>query len=222
MKLKTITTAGGARFTVDADYADKFLGLANDLEASGYPIKGEQSGGYNDRNIDGTNTKSNHAYGRAIDINWTDNARGKRGTIPEELARNLADKYGMTWGGGWNNRDDMHFEIPGGNHTHGTQVAAAPSATPAPSSDAANPQVDSIVAAVFGKPTAEAVTPAPGGLKTPFGFGIGGTDKAPTGPDIKMQDLLGQPQVQKPLDLSRLQSVIAQRAKLGFNGGGFA
>lgn len=110
-KLTTITSPSGARFTVAADYAPKFQALIGDLESAGYGINPKVSGGYNPRNIAGTNKPSNHAFGRAIDINWDRNARGTKGDIPAELARSLAAKHGMTWGGDWKNPDAMHFEV---------------------------------------------------------------------------------------------------------------
>lgn len=120
MDLGFVTAPGGARFTVANQYAYKFKGLLADLEAAGYGIKGDQSGGYNPRNIAGTNTPSRHAYGAAIDVNWTDNPRGGMGQIPAELARSLAQKYGLVWGGDWKNPDPMHFEVSGQpGHTYG-------------------------------------------------------------------------------------------------------
>ena len=110
-KLKVITSPSGARFTVAADYADKFTGLIGDLEAQGYGINAKASGGYNPRNIRGTNKPSNHAFGRAVDINWDRNALGTKGDIPAEVARSLAAKHGMTWGGDWSRPDPMHFEV---------------------------------------------------------------------------------------------------------------
>jgi hypothetical protein len=110
--------------TVGAPYADKFKGLLEDLEAAGVKIDPRQSGGYNYRNIAGTNRLSNHAYGRALDINWTDNARGTKGKIDPTLARTLAQKHGLVWGGDWSNPDPMHFEVAGalgaagGQHNH--------------------------------------------------------------------------------------------------------
>lgn len=109
--LARIVSPGGAPFTVAAPYEDQFLSLITDLESAGYKIVGDQSGGYNPRNIRGTNTPSQHAFGRAIDVNWHDNAQGTRGAIPAELARELAAKHGMTWGGDWKRPDPMHFEI---------------------------------------------------------------------------------------------------------------
>lgn len=97
--------------TVAAPYADRFKGLLDDLQAAGYGVQWGQSGGYNPRTIRGSTTPSQHAFGRAIDVNWDDNARGTRGNIPADLARQLAVKHGMTWGGDWRNPDPMHFEI---------------------------------------------------------------------------------------------------------------
>lgn len=113
-KLTTITAPNGARFTVAAEYASQFQGMINDLAARGYVIDPNQSGGYNPRMIAGTNTPSEHAYGRAIDVNWSKNPQGSATSdIPPELAHEVANKWGMTWGGDWTGktRDAMHFEI---------------------------------------------------------------------------------------------------------------
>lgn len=111
MDLTRIKSRSGAPFTVAGPYADRFQGLLYDLEDAGYAVNANQSGGYNPRNIRGTNTPSQHSSGRAVDINWTDNPRGARGKIPADLARDLAKKHGMVWGGDWKNPDDMHFEV---------------------------------------------------------------------------------------------------------------
>jgi|SRR5580765_505972 len=112
-ELVTITTPGGARFTVAKAYAPQFQGLANQLEAGGYAIDPTQSGGYNPRYIAGTTTPSEHASGRAIDVNWNANRQGTTGAIPADVARAVAQQYGMTWGGDWQGktRDPMHFEV---------------------------------------------------------------------------------------------------------------
>jgi hypothetical protein len=115
-KLVVINTPGGARFSVAADYQAPFQGLVNDLEQGGYTIDPSHSGGYNPRFIAGTETPSQHAYGRAIDVNWNLNPRGGAGfNIPTDVAHTLAQKYGLTWGGDWSGstRDPMHFEIAG-------------------------------------------------------------------------------------------------------------
>lgn len=110
-----ITSGSGAKFRVASAHRDRFAGLIADLEKEGIEIKGEQSGGYAKRNIAGTNTPSRHSHGEAIDINWGENARGKRGELTKKLGaekiREIAKKHGMTWGGDWRNPDDMHFEV---------------------------------------------------------------------------------------------------------------
>lgn len=111
--LKSIQSPDGARFTVNKSNADQFGGLLDDFAMAGYPVKAEQSGGFNPRTIAGTTTPSRHAWGEAIDVNWTDNPRGSSGTIDPDLARSLAAKHGLTWGGDWKNSDPMHFEVSG-------------------------------------------------------------------------------------------------------------
>lgn len=139
-KLKTVIAPNGAKFTVAEDLADKFEGLIRDLEDAGYPIDPKQSGGYNPRNIAGTNTPSNHAFGRAIDVNWTNNPLGKDGDIPPELARTLSEKYGLRWGGDYKSRKDpMHFEYVGGESPavqNRSLTSWAGSAPPQPKPDA--------------------------------------------------------------------------------------
>ncbi len=109
--LATVTTGGGAKVHVSADHADRFKGLLDDLEANGVEIKADQTGGYNTRPIRGTGTPSQHSFGRAIDINWNENAEGTKGKLDPELARSLAAKWGLKWGGDWKNPDPMHFEV---------------------------------------------------------------------------------------------------------------
>ena len=117
-KMPVVKSTSGANFQVHSRYADRFAGLVNDLEALGLKIDPRSSGGFANRNIDGTSKPSNHAFGAAIDINWNANARGRRGqirdVIPEEKIREVAKKWGMKWGGDWKNPDDMHFEIDRG------------------------------------------------------------------------------------------------------------
>ena len=111
--LRPIQSPGGVPFTVSREHAEQFAGLLDDLQMAGYPAKQGQSGGFNPRNIAGTDRPSQHAFGRAIDVNWSENPRGAQGAIDPTLARNLATKHGMTWGGDWSNPDPMHFEVSG-------------------------------------------------------------------------------------------------------------
>ena len=68
------------------------------------------------RMVRGTTDKlSCHSSGTAIDLNATKHPLGKIGTFPAEkvpMIRALARKYGLFWGGDYQNRkDEMHFEI---------------------------------------------------------------------------------------------------------------
>lgn len=72
--------------------------------------------GYCFRMVRGTADKlSNHSSGTAIDLNAPKHALGKIGTFPSEkvpMLRALATKYGLKWGGDYQNRkDEMHFEV---------------------------------------------------------------------------------------------------------------
>jgi hypothetical protein len=60
-------------------------------------------GCYAYRNIKGTNKLSNHAFGRAIDLN-----AGK--PMPDYIVQCFKGA-GFTWGGDWVNSDPMHFEL---------------------------------------------------------------------------------------------------------------
>lgn len=86
------------------------------LASEGYDIN--SLGGYANRNIAGTNTPSEHMYGKAIDINPSQNpvsyGSGVNTNLPKNIAA-LARKYGLVWGGSWHGskKDPMHFSITG-------------------------------------------------------------------------------------------------------------
>ncbi|TWD58081.1 tail length tape measure protein [Agrobacterium vitis] len=109
--LAQISTAGGLSTSVASAYAPQFQGFVKDLEASGYGIK--SIGGYNYRNIAGTNKLSEHAFGKAIDINPLQNPMGK--SLVTDMPSNVGDmasKWGLSWGGAWGSKKDaMHFEV---------------------------------------------------------------------------------------------------------------
>lgn len=110
-----VAASSGAKLRVSSRYADRFAGLVADLEAAGVTISPDESGGYANRNIAGTNVRSRHADGEAIDVNWNQNPRGGAGQISRhvspETIRALAAKHGLKWGGDWKNPDPMHFEV---------------------------------------------------------------------------------------------------------------
>ncbi|ACM26529.1 tape measure protein [Rhizobium rhizogenes] len=112
ISLARIATSNGLGADVNAKYAQQFQGFIKDLEGTGYKIK--SIGGYNYRNIAGTNKLSNHAFGDAIDINPQQNPMGKNlvTDLPSNVGE-LAAKNGLSWGGAWNSKKDaMHFEVP--------------------------------------------------------------------------------------------------------------
>jgi hypothetical protein len=110
--LSQISTSGGLTASVNKKFAENFQGLIDDLEGAGYKIK--SLGGYNYRNIAGTNKLSNHAYGNAIDINPGANPMGRNlvTDMPSSVS-SLAAQNGLSWGGDWKSKKDaMHFEVP--------------------------------------------------------------------------------------------------------------
>lgn len=109
-----IQTASGQKTKVSAQHAEKFQGFISDLEATGYKIN--SLGGYANRNVAGTNKKSYHAQGMAIDINPRQNPHTFPGdsnygqtNMPANVGA-LARKHGLGWGGNWrSSKDTMHF-----------------------------------------------------------------------------------------------------------------
>lgn len=109
-----LKTASGKSFQVAAKYAQQFQGFVNELEASGYNIR--SIGGFSDRNVAGTNQKSYHAQGAAIDINPDKNPMGSQliTDMPQNISA-MAAKYGLGWGGDWRSKKDaMHFSAAAG------------------------------------------------------------------------------------------------------------
>ncbi|GAA0029106.1 phage tail tape measure protein [Bradyrhizobium ottawaense] len=112
--LTTVTLASGKKLTVNAAAAESFKGFVDELEGSGYKIS--SIGGYSMRGKRKGGGWSQHAYGNAIDINPDKNAQdGTGGTDMPANVRDMAAKYGLSWGGDWSRKynDPMHFEWNG-------------------------------------------------------------------------------------------------------------
>ncbi|WP_453943816.1 M15 family metallopeptidase [Bradyrhizobium sp. USDA 372] len=112
--LTTIALASGKRLTVNSAAAESFKGFVDELEASGYKIK--SIGGFDLRGKRKGGGWSQHAYGNAIDINPGKNAQDGTGrTDMPANVRDMAAKYGLSWGGDWSKayNDPMHFEWNG-------------------------------------------------------------------------------------------------------------
>jgi hypothetical protein len=104
-QLFRVTTAAGTK--------KNFKGLLRDLARTGYDV--DSLGGYNHRNVAGTSRLSEHAYGRAIDINPGANPMGSSlvTDMPKNVAR-LAALNDLVWGGTWRSKKDaMHFSTTG-------------------------------------------------------------------------------------------------------------
>ena len=97
--------------------APLLIGLAKEFNELIEPLEGGalDDWGYCYRDVRGVPGKlSNHSSGTAIDLNASKHPLGKVGTFDAAkvpMIRALAKKYGLTWGGDWARKDEMHFEI---------------------------------------------------------------------------------------------------------------
>lgn len=114
--LTTIRTPWGMSVTVDASHAQKFSQLFQGLSRLGYHPR--SVGGYNYRNIAGTNTLSKHAYGLAVDLDPQQNRGGRLGGggtrygyFDPNSVMKLVRSLGMSWGATFGNPDPMHFSF---------------------------------------------------------------------------------------------------------------
>ena len=77
----------------------------------------EDTGGYNPRKIEGSDTWSNHASGTAEDLRWNRHPMGKKGTFTAQQSAKIRAQLKfyegvIRWGGDYKSRvDEMHFEI---------------------------------------------------------------------------------------------------------------
>jgi hypothetical protein len=115
--------SGSVRFTTVNGAADRLDEVVSDLRKlpksfTKYLVP--SAGTYNCRAIAGTNRRSMHAYGAAIDINtkfsdywlWSAPKSGPipyRNRIPFEIAE-IFERHGFIWGAKWYHYDTMHFE----------------------------------------------------------------------------------------------------------------
>ena len=110
---------GGIPLTLVPAYA----ALEQALTASGYgpPSEGDIAWAYVCRYIAGTNERSLHSYGVAVDIDWTHNPYSGgdpySGWVKEEhvdavmAIRTLGGRRLWFWGGYWSPADRMHFQL---------------------------------------------------------------------------------------------------------------
>lgn len=120
---KVAWLSGSVRFTTVNGAADALEAVVADLKklpSSMTRYLVPSAGTYNCRKIAGTDRKSVHAFGAAIDINtkftdywlWTKPVAGLypyRNRIPFEIVEAF-ERHGFIWGGKWYHYDTMHFE----------------------------------------------------------------------------------------------------------------
>ncbi|MGA4509018.1 M15 family metallopeptidase [Propionibacteriaceae bacterium G1746] len=121
---KVAVSTNGARAVMRAELQPLVQELMRRTEAMGYTLRAADTGGYNCRFIAGTTRPSNHAYGRAIDINWQSNPQSYtfQSNIPPAVVK-MWINHGFYWGGHYTyptKYDTMHFEYVGsfGNITY--------------------------------------------------------------------------------------------------------
>jgi hypothetical protein len=134
----------GLLLAVARESAPAWLWFADTMDRYGVTIDEWASGTYNCRNVAGTNVKSSHAFGVAVDINPSRNPAGStfRSDLPpnfvaEILAlRTVSGRRVFRWGGDWDDDDTtshslydaMHFEITCSPADLGTGLVEEPMA----------------------------------------------------------------------------------------------
>ena len=114
------TLHGGGVVTVDVLVVDALKALNAVLIDWDYRTRRADTGAYNCRPITGGTNYSLHAYGIAVDLNWSTNPYGR--TLVTDMAigmieaiegiRTAGGVQVWRWGGRYsNNKDAMHFEV---------------------------------------------------------------------------------------------------------------
>ena len=115
----TIPLHGAGKVTVRPAIKDAVLALNRILVAYNYRTRRADTGAYVCRNIAGTNRRSLHAYGIALDINWQSNPMRRPLTtdMPTAMIRDIETirtnngRQVWRWGGRFSTPDAMHFEV---------------------------------------------------------------------------------------------------------------
>jgi hypothetical protein len=110
----TTVTFMGKRLTWHKWAVIPLMQVERDIIQSGMSYHWDDLQTYNNRNIAGTSTKSNHAWALAIDINPAQNPwqRPLKTDIPSAV-REAFTRHGFKWGGTYSKPDAMHFEYLG-------------------------------------------------------------------------------------------------------------
>jgi hypothetical protein len=114
----------GARITVDRRTVPVWRAVEAIMAKHRYPIRKVDTGAYNCRQITGGSGYSLHAYGIAVDVNWSTNPYGPNlvTDMPPAMIREIEairprnpifrTRPAVRWGGRYtSNKDAMHFEV---------------------------------------------------------------------------------------------------------------
>lgn len=145
------TLYGGGVVTVDPLIVDALRALNACLVAHDYASRRADTGAYNCRPITGGSRYSLHAYGIAIDVNWTTNPYGAvlRTDMPPamiravEAIRTNGGAVVWRWGGRYSgNKDAMHFEVVASpaELARGIDPATVPGGAPKPNPTTPKPE----------------------------------------------------------------------------------
>ena len=105
-------SAQGKSAKVASEVAPRFQSVLDKMTNVGYRIR--DLGGYVDRNVAGTNRKSAHSRGWAIDVNSRENPdTGPGGPLITDMPAEVVEharSLGLGWGGDWSSKKDaMHY-----------------------------------------------------------------------------------------------------------------
>jgi hypothetical protein len=120
--LRVVELVQGVRIKCHEKVGSAVQALGRVLEAHAYPVRAQDTGAYNCRQITAGSGHSLHAFGIAIDINWNTNPFRKDNVLVTDMPRVMVDNIlrirtrsgKQVWGWGGNYRtvkDAMHFEI---------------------------------------------------------------------------------------------------------------
>jgi hypothetical protein len=137
----TLNLNGEGRVTVDPRMREAVTRLNDVLVKWNYFTRKNDTGAYNCRQITGGSGYSLHAYGIALDINWSTNPYGPnlvtdmpQGMVNEITALKTNNgKRVWEWGGSWSgNKDAMHYEVDCTPADLATGIAGSQAPTPVP------------------------------------------------------------------------------------------
>ncbi len=118
--MQTVTLHSGARITIAKECVEAFKAIDSIMQSFKYAPRRKDTGAFNCRKITGGSNYSLHAYGIAVDYNWSTNPYGRKliTDMPRAMVaaiKGIKTKKGVQvfrWGGDYSkNKDAMHYEV---------------------------------------------------------------------------------------------------------------